>query len=75
MKFLLVLVVVLIGFYVWRSSRAQRATPPRDAAAAPPGVVEMVPCAQCGVHCARDEAVVGKAGMYCTTQHRSLSES
>ena len=74
MKFLLVLLVVLIGFYVWRSSRAQRAKPPRDAAVVP-GVVDMVPCAQCGVHCARDEAVVGKAGVYCTTQHRSLSES
>ena len=75
MKFLLVLVVVLIGFYVWRSSRAQRVGRPRDAAAAAPGVVEMVQCAQCGVHCARDEAVVGKAGTYCTVQHRSLSES
>ena len=75
MKFLLVLVVVLIGFYVWRSGRAQRVGRARDAAAAAPGVVEMVQCAQCGVHCALHEAVVGKAGTYCTVQHRSLSES
>lgn len=75
MKFLLVLAVVLIGFYVWRSGRAQRVKPPRDAAGAAPGLVEMVQCAHCGVHCGRDEAVVGKAGTYCTAQHRSLSES
>ena len=75
MKFLLVLVVVLIGFYLWRSGRAQRAVRPRDAAAPKPDLVEMVSCAHCGVHCARDEAVVGKAGTYCTAQHRSLSEA
>ena len=75
MKFLLVLVVVLIGFYLWRSGRAQRSARSRDAATPKPGLVEMVPCAHCGVHCARDEAVVGKAGTYCTAQHRSLSEA
>lgn len=75
MKFLLVLVVVLVGFYIWRSGRAQRVSRGRDTSAAAPGVVEMVQCARCGVHCARDEAVVGKAGTYCTAQHRSLSES
>ena len=75
MKFLLVLVVVLIGFYLWRSGRARRSARTRDAATPKPGLVEMVPCAHCGVHCARDEAVVGKAGIYCTAQHRSLSEA
>ena len=74
MKFLLVLLVVLVGFFVWRSGRTQRVGRPRDAAPPAPKMVEMVPCARCGVHCARDEAVVGKAGTYCTAQHRSLSE-
>ena len=74
MKFLLVLLVVLVGFFVWRSGRTQRVARPRQAAPAARTVVEMVPCARCGVHCARDEAVMGKAGLYCSAQHLSLSE-
>lgn len=74
MKFLLVLVVVLIGFWVWRSSREAR-KPPR-ARSGPDGTraIEMVRCDVCGVHCPKTDALAGKLGVYCTAQHRSQAE-
>ena len=78
MKYLLVLAVVLIGFYVWRSSREGRvppAAPPRPGK--PPGAtasIEMVQCARCGIHCPSTDAIAGKQGVYCTAQHRREAE-
>lgn len=79
MKYLLVIAVVLIGFYVWRSSRqADRSPPP---SAPPPGKsggakpsIEMVQCAHCGIHCPSTDAIAGKHGVYCTAQHRRDAE-
>ena len=77
MKYLLVLAVVLIGFYVWRSSREGRKPPaaPRSgkpSSAAPS--IEMVQGARCGVHCRSTDAIAGKLGVYCTAQHRREAE-
>lgn len=77
MKYLLVLAVVLIGFYVWRSSREQRKPPPPprpDKPAGTPPSIEMVQCARCGLHCPSTDAIAGKLGVYCTAQHRREAE-
>ena len=85
MKFLLVLLVVLFGVWVWRSNRREvnqareEAEATRKAARAPQQrtaeAVEMVRCAHCGVHCPRTDAVVGRRGTaYCSDQHRGLAE-
>jgi uncharacterized protein len=78
MKFLLVLAVVLIGFFVWRSNRVARKPPaerpaPRDGASETRSI-EMVQCAACGLHCPQTDAVAGKHGVYCTAQHRQQAE-
>jgi uncharacterized protein len=78
MKFLLVLAVVLIGFFVWRSNRVGQ-KPPAAGPASGKGSgetrsIEMVQCAVCGLHCPRTDSVAGKRGIYCTAQHRQQAE-
>jgi len=80
MKYLLVIVVVMIGFFVWRASREGRKPPPPPPSpsgkpAAPPASIEMVQCARCGIHCPSNDAIAGKLGVYCTAQHRREAES
>lgn len=74
MKFLLVLAVVLIGFWLWRSGREARKPPPGQPGADAARAIEMVRCDVCGVHCPKTDALAGKRGIYCTAQHRSQAE-
>lgn len=78
MKFLLVIAVVLIGFYVWRNNRDAekrddaRSRRPDDRALPEPQ--DMVRCPVCAVHLPRSDASVGKKGLYCSDEHRDTSE-
>ncbi len=77
MKYLLVLAVVMVAFYIWRNNRLEdrRAKPP--ARPAPPkGLAPtiMVACRQCGTHLPENEAVAGRQGAYCSAEHRRLLE-
>lgn len=77
MKYLLVLAVVFVAFYLWRNNRLEdvRANPPRKA---PPPQnrmpTVMVACRQCGTHLPENEAVQGREGIYCSAEHRRLLE-
>ncbi|MCU0926076.1 MAG: hypothetical protein MUF44_08550 [Hydrogenophaga sp.] len=76
MKYLLVIAVVLVAFWVWRNNRlgdrdaSRPPTPPR----APQSPAIMVACAHCGMHLPSVEAVQGQHGVYCCHEHRRLSE-
>jgi uncharacterized protein len=78
MKYLLVLVVVLVGFWAWRNRRVEggqdspAAPKPRDKPTALPQ--EMVRCNHCGLHLPLQEALEGRKGHYCSVQHRQLLE-
>ena len=74
MKYILVLAVILIGVFVWRSNREVRKPP--AARQGEPGMkaIEMVRCDVCGVHCPKIDALAGKRGVSCTAQHRSQAE-
>ncbi len=74
MKYLLVLAVVFIGVWIWRSNRGGRMPPPGRSGTDAPRVIEMVRCDVCGIHCAKLDALPGKRGVYCTAQHRSQAE-
>ena len=74
MKFLLLLAVILIGLWVWRSSRRSRTPPPGGPGTEAPRAIEMVRCDLCGIHCPKLDALPGKRGVYCTAQHRSQAE-
>jgi len=86
MKFLLVLAVLAVAFYVWRSGRdaADRhagkdegggKAPPRTAPGKPLGPQEMVRCAACDLHLPRADAHAGRLGLlYCSEEHRLGAE-
>ena len=76
MKYLLILTVVLIAIFVWRSNREARKPPTsRPGEGGAFKAIEMVRCDVCGVHCAKIDSLAGKRGVYCTAQHRSQAES
>lgn len=76
MKYLLVLVVVMVGIWVWRANRAEersesrRARPRKE-----PLAVDMVGCDLCGLHCPSEDVVAGRKGRYCCIQHRNQAEA
>jgi uncharacterized protein len=75
MKFLLVLAVVLVAFWIWRNNRLgerDEARPPAPRAPQRPAI--MVACAQCGMHLPDAEAVRGHQGVYCCQEHRRQRE-
>ncbi len=75
MKYLLVLVVVMVGIWVWRSNRADdRAEARRSRRPAALEAVDMVGCDLCGVHSPSDDLVKGRKGVYCCIQHRDQAE-
>ncbi|GKT24007.1 PP0621 family protein [Acidovorax sp. SUPP3334] len=66
MKYLVLLVVLVIAFGVWRS---RRAVPP-PAATRPALPQAMVSCARCGVHIPRSEALSDGGPSYCSPEHQ-----
>ncbi len=80
MKFLLVLLVVLFGVWVWRNNRTRddedaSPPPPRPAKKSEPQAIEMVRCDHCGVHLPGTDGVQGRRGIYCSAKHRGQAES
>jgi uncharacterized protein len=67
MKYLILVLVVAAALW-W--ARSRRSTVARKPPAAPPALQAMVPCAHCGVHLPRSEALSGALGLYCSEEHR-----
>jgi len=79
MKYLLVMALVLVVFWIWRHNReAERgdAAPARQPAPQKPGaaITEIVACEVCGVHLPKTEALIGNKGIYCSEAHRRQVE-
>ena len=66
LKWVLVGVVVVMGYNWWRRQSIARTTA-RDKMPADPQWVQA--CAHCGVHVAAAEVVRGQQGVYCSVQH------
>ena len=71
MKLLLVLAVVAAALWLWRSGRS---SVPARSAVAPTQAQDMIACGLCQVHVLAAEAIAGKRGRYCCTQHRQQAE-
>lgn len=78
MKYLIVLMVVLVGIWVWRNNRrTELREKPRKAppVSGPKRATEIVACAVCAVHLPRPDALPGKHGLYCSEAHRRQGEA
>lgn len=74
-KFLLTLLVVVIGVKLWLG-RHQRPAAGRRTPAAPPPPQPMVACERCGVHLPRADAFIDDRGqLFCGPEHRRLGAS
>lgn len=74
MKYLIVLAVLAVAFWIWRSNRVsdQNAHPPKvkpGKAADSQSAETMLQCAYCAVHLPASDAVAGKQGRYCSVEH------
>jgi uncharacterized protein len=81
LKYAVVILVVLLGIWLWRRNRAEAAAdrdkpstkiPKANASNAPPQI--MLSCAVCGVHLPKSDALVGRQGSYCSAAHREQQE-
>lgn len=75
MKYLLVILLILVVFWLWRSDRPspKKAAPPNRAPRKPletTEITEMVACDFCHIHLPRSEALIGRDGFYCSEAHR-----
>jgi uncharacterized protein len=72
MKYLVLLVVIVVAYLLWRNARVERRS--QEGKRAPPrpgGPQEMVSCPVCGLHLPKAEAVSGTNGLlYCSHDHR-----
>jgi uncharacterized protein len=73
-KYLLVFVVAVLLAWRWRTSRTGQQQQKRQTKAAQHIPVDMVACAQCGLHISATDAVKGSHGSYCSVAHRTQAE-
>ena len=74
MKFILVLLVVLGGIWLWRSNRQADAKLRQQNTKTATAPLDMVRCALCEVHVPSVDALVGKKGSYCCKDHLRRAE-
>ena len=74
MKAVLLIFVILLGVWLWRSSRPTlpRTGQPKTGTEAQP--LDMVSCAFCSVHLPAAEAIQGNKGVYCSADHLARAE-
>ncbi|MFN4117482.1 PP0621 family protein [Acidovorax sp.] len=72
MKYLLLLVVLLVAFGIWRSRRPSDTAAPRQHPQTPALPQDMLACAHCGVHVPRSDALMLGSDAYCCAEHQRL---
>lgn len=77
MKYLLVLLVLMVAFWIWRNNRQseRKADAPRQPRPPAGRPVTMVACSQCGTHIPQAEVIEGALGRYCCPEHRRQHEA
>lgn len=73
MRYLLLLLVVLLIAWRWRTRRAAKDREPSEGS--PQRPIEMLSCSHCGIHIAAHEATQGETGVYCSAAHKRLREA
>jgi uncharacterized protein len=76
MKFLLLVALVVVIFWLIRRSGRSEQPAPRSARQEPAQQQEMVQCPVCLVHVPRSDALPGPDGqLYCCAEHRRRAEA
>lgn len=82
MKYLVLLIVLVLAYGWWRSGRrahmrqgAAPQQPPQTAKEMPASALDMVPCAHCGLHVPRNEALAQGIRHYCCPEHQQRDAS
>ena len=70
-KFILILLVVLVGVWLWRSNRPASL---KKSTQTTPEPLEMVRCSYCAVHLPLADVVQGQKGVYCGADHLDRAE-
>ena len=75
MKYALVLGLVLVVFWLWRSTRQsavddKKQARPKSKPASLEKATEIVACQVCQVHLPQHDALIGSQGFYCSAEHR-----
>ena len=75
MKYLLVILLVLVVFGIWRSGRprlkkAAQSSRAQNKSSENQEITETVACGVCHVHLPKSEALIGRDGFYCSEAHR-----
>ena len=74
MKFVLLVLLVLIGVLLWRNRRPTNPPAEKNTDHPEPMPLDMVRCSLCSVHVPVADAVQGKKGPYCCVDHRQHAE-
>ncbi|MEJ6008183.1 PP0621 family protein [Paucibacter sp. AS339] len=78
MKYLLLILLLALLFFMLGVKRARPPAPKGESARRPEQAEaqpqSMVSCAQCGLHLPRDEALPGQGGVFCGSAHRAAFE-
>ena len=74
MKYLVVLLVIGVVFWVWRQNRKQDIREAQAQQQAPRVPQAMVRCAHCGVHLPKGSAVATGEQWYCSPEHQRLAK-
>lgn len=72
MKYLVLLVVLVVAFGIWRSRRANSSSTSSPAPRALARPEDMLACAHCGVHVPHPEALRAGPHAYCCVEHQRL---
>lgn len=70
MKYILVLLVVWVGYHLWRKGRMADTGPSKSAQRSPAKPLAMVACAHCGTHLPSTDALQVDGVFYCSAEHR-----
>jgi uncharacterized iron-regulated membrane protein len=74
-KWFSVMVVLLLGYFVWRHRRSQVQMKTKvESSETETGKVLMLACATCGVLSPSTDMLIGRHGHYCNDAHRQLKE-
>jgi uncharacterized protein len=74
MRLLMLLAVLLLGIWLWRSNRESGVKAKGRDTGDKTAPMEMVGCSLCAVHVLTRDAVQGKKGFYCCQEHRQRAE-